>query len=584
MLAEASELRDVVARYGQDRDALLRRHDVEGSPDRRSRLRAFYREWQDALEKIPFESLGLEGRIDWVLVRYGLEAHLAELDRDDERRAEIAPLVPGIDAVLGLLDLRRRRERPDPRAAAEILHGFRKDIERTREALARGHASAKNEAGASRTRAGHRPKGEKQGASRGAKESAVPARRTTLSLAYRVIKVVAVLRADLERWQRYYEGYDPELSWWIARPHAALDEELEAYEEFLREEILGEKAGEDPPVVGDPVGRGALQQQLRTAMIAYGPEELVEIAERELAWCEAELEKAARELGFENDWKAALESVKGKHVAPGEQPMLVRDMAYEAVEYVESRGLVTIPPLAKEIWRIEMMSPERQKTSPFFLGGEVLQVAYPTDGMSHEDKLMTMRGNAAPLVRAVVHHEIIPGHHLQGFMTARHMPHRRTFHTPFWTEGWALHWELLLWDLGFPRTPEERIGMLFWRTHRCARIIFSLGFHLGDMSAKECTDFLVQRVGHEPENAEGEVRRSFAGDYAPLYQVAYLTGGLQFRALYRELVTGGETTARAFHDAILRGGPIPVELVRARLRGQAPRKDFEPGWRFADAG
>ena len=94
-------------------------------------------------------------------------------------------------------------------------------------------------------------------------------------------------------------------------------------------------------------------------------------------------------------------------------------------------------------------------------------------------------------------------------MTARYRPYRRVFRTPFRGEGWALHWELLFWDMGFPRAPENKIGMLFWRSHRAARVIFSLSFRLEKMSAQEAVEYLVARVGHERENATDEVRRSF---------------------------------------------------------------------------
>ena len=63
---------------------------------------------------------------------------------------------------------------------------------------------------------------------------------------------------------------------------------------------------------------------------------------------------------------------------------------------------------------------------------------------------------------------------------------------------------------------------------------------------------LVNDVGHERDNAAAEVRRSFGGDYDPLYQAAYLIGGLQVRALHRELVGAGRMTDREFHDAFLR--------------------------------
>ena len=160
--------------------------------------------------------------------------------------------------------------------------------------------------------------------------------------------------------------------------------------------------------------------------------------------------------------------------------------------------------------------------------------------------------------------------------------HRTLFDTPFMTEGWALYWEMLLWDQGFAKTPEDRIGMLFWRMHRSARIIFSLRAHLGTMTPREAIDFLVERVGHERANAEAEVRRSFNGTYPPLYQVAYMLGGLQFRALHAELVQSGKMSNRDFHDAILQGGPMPVELVRARLMGLPLSRDYRASWRFAD--
>src|SRR5262245_65249283 len=100
-----------------------------------------------------------------------------------------------------------------------------------------------------------------------------------------------------------------------------------------------------------------------------------------------------------------------------------------------------------------MMSPERQKVNPFFTGGEVISVSFPTADMSYEDRMMTLRGNNIPFCRATVQHELIPGHHLQSFMAKRYRPHRGIFRTPFLVEGWALYWELLLWDLGFPKTP-----------------------------------------------------------------------------------------------------------------------------------
>ena len=207
-------------------------------------------------------------------------------------------------------------------------------------------------------------------------------------------------------------------------------------------------------------------------------------------------------------------------------------------------------------------------------------MSFPTGEMAHDDKLMSMRGNNIHFARATVHHELIPGHHLQGFMTSRYRTHRRMFRTPFWVEGWALYWEMLLWDLDFPQSPENRVGMLFWRMHRCARIVFSLSFHLDRMTAEEAIDYLVENVGHERNNATAEVRRSVSGAYEPLYQAAYMLGGLQLRALHAEMVASGRMTNREFHDAVLRQNAIPIEMVRAALSDEPLQRDFTSRWRF----
>ena len=318
-------------------------------------------------------------------------------------------------------------------------------------------------------------------------------------------------------------------------------------------------------------------------MIPYSAEELIEIANREFAWCDAEMIKASQAFGFGKDWKKALEKVKQNYVLPGQQPQLANSLAEEAIAFVESHNLVTIPPLAKEAWRMNMLTEAQQRFAPFFLGGESILVAYPTDKMEHDTKLMSMKSNNYAFSHAVVFHELIPGHNLQFFMSRRYKPYRRQmFSTPFSVEGWALYWEMLLWDKNFHDTPEKKIGALFWRMHRCARIIFSLNYHLGKWTPQQCIDFLVERVGHEPFSATSEVRRSFEGGYGPLYQLAYMMGGLQLRALYKEVVETKKMTDKEFHDAFLKENTIPIEMFRAILTNKKLTEDFKTSWRFAN--
>ena len=538
-----TDMRDFLERFIVDRDTLDRALPPPLSPRSSIRLRQFFGDWQEVLETVNFDALDVESRVDYLLFANHLAYERRLLDIQDRRQGEMAALLPFAPALIQLEEARQRMEPVDAARSANALDDAERQITKRRHALETGSVIAKDTAN-------------------------------------RAAEAADALRATLATWFTFYDRYDPVFSWWAREPYKTVCLALEEYAKFLRETLVGVKAEDSAPIVGNPIGREALLSELAHELIPYTPEELIAIGDREYAWCEAEMRRASRELGCGDDWRQAVELVKTRHVAPGEQADLVRDLAYEAIAFVDAHDLVTVPDLAREVWRREMMSPEHQKVNPFFLGGETILISFPTDGMTHEQKQMSLRGNNRHFARATVQHELIPGHHLQLFMADRYRTYRRVFHTPFYVEGWALHWEMLLWDMGFARSPEDRIGMLFWRMHRCARIGFSLRFHLGQITPQECIDLLVERVGHERANAIAEVRRSFGKDYPPLYQCAYMIGGLQMRRLYQELVTEGTMTPRAFHDAVLKHNAIPIEMLRACLTDQPLARDFTSNWRF----
>jgi uncharacterized protein (DUF885 family) len=603
-----SELRPFIERYTVDRGSLARSYPVAISAMRQTRFRQLYTDWLAQLQKFDFDAMNQEGKVDYLLLKNHLEYELRQLDNQARQLAEIQPLVPFAKTIADLEDTRRKMEPIDSGKTAMTLTSLKKQVDDTRRAV----------------EAGLRP--DRGGETRGDGLEPIRAKKT---VAFRAVGAVNNLRNVLRNWYTFYNGYDPLFTWWNEDPYKTLDQTLTTYAAFLSERLVGLRSegtqagagggggtpnrggggaggggqagggqgqnfgqgqggqraatarpGDTSDIVGDPIGHDALMSELANEMIPYTPEELIAIANKEMAWCENEMKKASRELGYGDDWKKALELVKTRYVDPGKQPELIRDLALEAIKFVDDHDLITVPPLARDTWRMEMMTPERQLVSPFFLGGEVIQVSFPTNTMSHEQKMMSMRGNNIHFSRATVFHELIPGHHLQGFMTARYKPYRGLFSTPFWTEGGALYWELLFWDLNFPKTPENRIGMLFWRMHRCARIIFSLSFHLEKMTPQECIDFLVNRVGHERDNATAEVRRSFDGSYGPLYQIAYLIGGLQIYSLHRELVDSGKMTNRAFNDRLYQENRIPIEMVRALLTNQKLTRDYKTSWKF----
>lgn len=529
----------------QDESALERFYNIKSSPNRVDRFNRYFTEQLGDLKKVKFDSLDHAGQVDYILLKHHLESSQRRLMIDARVDAESAKIRPFSPQVIALCEARQQMKTINAEQCAISMKTLADDIKKIRSEIEKGLKLDK-------------------------------------TVAFRGANILDDEKRRLEEWFKFYNGYDPMFSWWVQKPYEDTRKILESYIAFVREKLVGIKEGDKDTIVGSPIGVQGLKDELEAELINYTPQELLTIAEREFAWCDAEMKKASQEMGFGDDWKKALEKVKNDHVEPGKQPEFIRELALEAIDYMKKNDLMTVPPLAEETWRMIMMSPERQKVSPFFLGGETIMVSFPTNEMDHETKMMSMRGNNKHFARATVFHELIPGHHMQQFMNSRNRPYRQLFGTPFWVEGWALYWEMILWDRGFTATPEDRVGALFWRMHRCARIVFSLKFHMGQMTPQQCIDYLVDRVGHERSTAEGEVRRSFGGSYPPLYQAAYMLGALQVRALRKELVEGGKMTEKEFHDRFLLENEMPIEILRANLSGAKLSPDFKASWRFYD--
>ena len=565
----AAEMPDIISRYSADLDTLNHTLPNSLSPSKSARLKQFYSEWQSALPTLDFDTMTQADKIDYLLLKNHLTYQLRQIEIHRKEQEEQAPLLPFAAKIDSLSEARERGDKINPSGLASEMTALVRQVEETQRQV---------EAGL-RATADSPSKTEAKGDS---KKTLVKSISVSRKIAYRAEKSVRKLEALLREWYDFYHGYDPLFTWWLESPYKSANEALSRYAAFLHEKVVGATPGNDDIIIGDPIGKEALLNDLAYELIPYSPDELIEIANKEYAWCEIEMKKASHALGYGDDWKQALEHVKTLHVEPGNQVQVIRDLAEEASKFVESHDLVTVPALARNGWRVQMMSAEAQKTNPFFLGGDDIIVSFPTNNMSQEQKLMSLRGNNVHFARATVFHELIPGHHLQGYSQERYHPYRSPFNTPFWVEGWALHWEMLFWDMNFQKTPEDKVGALFWRMHRCARIIFSLNFHLGKMTPQECIDFLVEKVGHERANAEAEVRRSLNGSYPPLYQAAYMLGALQIRQLHKELVDSGKMTNRDFHDAVLHENSIPIELIRADLTKQKLSRDFTTSWKFYD--
>ncbi|KAL4891386.1 hypothetical protein BDV59DRAFT_209046 [Aspergillus ambiguus] len=538
-------IRDWIERIAADLEDIKAFFRLTISPQRTHRLRNYLTSELDSLNSRPlWEAIHdihlpvhqAEDNVDYLLLRNYLKRQLRELDLGVKQDEKAAPLLPFASPLLELVEARALIQPMVAPIAAQKLFDTNIQITELIEKIRDGSDEVQME-------------------------------KTS---AFRAARTIDMLREELKEWFAFYNGYDHAFDWWVSHPFGVINKSLEDIASIIREQLVHIQPGDEDAIVGQPIGREGLLAELEAEMIPYSPEEIISIGEKEFEWCVNEMKKASESMGYGDDWRLALEQVKNEFVEPGKQTQLVRDHFSEAVKFVEQHDLVTVPPVAKQNWQMFMMSPERQKFNPFFLGGDSIIVSYPTQTMDHGAKLMSMRGNNYHFSRATVFHEMIPGHHLQLHMNARHRPYRRLFDTPFSIEGWALYWEFLLWDDNrFEKTPENRIGMLFWRLHRCARIIFSVSFHLGKMTPSECINLLVNGVGHERATAEAEVRRSLNGDYSPLYQAGYML-----------VLDTQRLTEKEFHDAFLQKNCVPIELVRANFLDIPLSKDYKASWRF----
>ncbi|MFT3935773.1 MAG: DUF885 family protein [Chitinophagaceae bacterium] len=538
-----NDMPNIMQNYYADVDALNRVYIVTGSPELRERYKKLAADYLTRLQKIGFNGLSQGCKADYILFKRDLNEKIYQSDKEAKEFDEVKSWFPFADTIYALEKIRRRGGAVDSKNVAGNFFAITKELLQLKAKLNQD-------------------------------------KNITVNNSRRANIIIRGLQAAAKNVFTFYNGYDPLFTWWVPDTYRQLDSALGVYAQTFKTAADKTAPNKDSSgIIGYPIGRDEIIHQLKYEMIPYTPEELIDIANKEFAWCDKEMLKASAEMGFGANWKAAEEKVKQSYVPAGEQPAAMVKLYNEAIAFLKEKDLITIPPLAEETWRISMMSPRQQLVSPFFLGGEEFIVSYPTNTMDYDARMMSMRGNNPHFSHATVHHELIAGHYLEQFME-EHVNTYRHYPTPFWTEGWSLYWEFALWNEGFSVSPEDRIGMLFWRMHRCARIIFSLNYHLGKWSPQQCIDFLIDRVNHEKANAEGEVRRSFTGGYGPLYQVAYMIGGLQIMALRNEMTANKKMSVKQFHDAFLRESSMPIEMLRGILTNQPLKEDYETNWRF----
>jgi uncharacterized protein (DUF885 family) len=164
-------------------------------------------------------------------------------------------------------------------------------------------------------------------------------------------------------------------------------------------------------------------------------------------------------------------------------------------------------------------------------------------------------------------HEAVPGHHLQIAlqMELGDIPDFRRYSgfTAF-TEGWGLYSESLGYDLGLYKDPYSRFGALTYEMWRAVRLVVDTGMHYKGWTRQQAIDFFKANAAKTELDIINEIDRYIGW---PGQALAYKIGQLKILELRRnaEQTLGDAFDIRAFHDALLGGGALPLEVLETRM-------------------
>jgi uncharacterized protein (DUF885 family) len=168
---------------------------------------------------------------------------------------------------------------------------------------------------------------------------------------------------------------------------------------------------------------------------------------------------------------------------------------------------------------------------------------------------------------ALTLHEAVPGHHLQNALALEieNAPEfRKQFYPHAFGEGWGLYSEKLGIEMGVYKTPYDHFGRLSYEMWRACRLVIDTGIHSKGWSREQAIDYLASNTALSLHNVQTEVDRYIAW---PGQALAYKMGELTIWELRRkaEIELGDEFDIREFHDAVLDGGGLPLDLLRVQI-------------------
>jgi len=168
---------------------------------------------------------------------------------------------------------------------------------------------------------------------------------------------------------------------------------------------------------------------------------------------------------------------------------------------------------------------------------------------------------------AIAYHEGVPGHHLEFSISSELTnipPFRKYQYLPAYSEGWALYSERLGKDVGFYQDPYSEYGRLENEMWRSIRLVVDTGVHYKHWTREQMVDYFRRYTAMDEPNIQTEVDRYIAW---PAQALSYKLGQMEILALREQAKKelGAKYDIRKFHDEVLSAGPLPLEILHARV-------------------
>jgi uncharacterized protein (DUF885 family) len=292
------------------------------------------------------------------------------------------------------------------------------------------------------------------------------------------------------------------------------------------------------------------------------PDEVFALGEREVARIRAEMQTAMRSTHFTGtmpQFIAMLRTDK-RFYAPNLESYV--EKASEIGKRIDGLLPIWFGRLPRLTWTIRVKPPELEAASSGYDLGDPEKGAPGT-------VVMSAHANADPLfgLPAWVLHEGVPGHHLQialGQERTDLPAFRRKDEPTAFVEGWALYAEQLGEDMGVYRDAYERFGRLSFDMWRACRLEMDVGIHWKGWTKEQAESCLRDNTALPESSVVRETQRYIAW---PAQALAYKIGELQFLAERQraEQALGTKFDIRAFHDAVLDDGPMPLSILHEQI-------------------